>query len=496
MFNYSPNVFKKKTVSEQLFPSLYAQPQAPKTTSYPSSTPKPVVAPKQYPPLKGNYTSTPQPATTTPKFKPITQVTPKPTPQPTQPNPFAGFQAIADQQIKSRQAGLDQKQANIKKSFGLANEALDSQIPEYENAFNQFKTNSEMGVKDIQASGDRQKQQTRDYFGEAQKLSAQTRNQNRAQTGRTFANLGTVDSRGEGSFQQATENIDSEFNSETAKRLNEQANKLTEIDAVVGKAERDSIQAIQAEEIKKNSLIKQIRVARQQNDIEMENSLIDAYNEADDYINQIKSGIEQLKMASEQEKTRLDQESKAFEEQFKNLSPNFMKTGVPKTMADFMFRTKNPDIYEKIGSGSNDGKKTEKQMAYEAAATIAGNALTKLQSGNVKSGIGNTALGKLGETWGFNSQEQQSYRSDIAAMRTAVQNALLGANMSPKEMEQIMAGIPQYSDSPSIAEEKLRGLMRNLPLLAGNGQSALGIGQSSGGNIVTAPDGTQIMIVD
>jgi hypothetical protein len=151
-----------------------------------------------------------------------------------------------------------------------------------------------------------------------------------------------------------------------------------------------------------------------------------------------------------------------------------MNTGVPQTEADFRYQTENYKAFQPGGGG----KKTEKQMAYEAAGQIAQNALAKLQTGSATSGFGQNMLGSIGEKLGTNTASQQSYRSDIAAMRTAVQNALLGANMSPKEMEQIMAAIPQYNDAPSIAKQKLNSLITNLPILAGSGQTVSSLDQS------------------
>jgi hypothetical protein len=150
-----------------------------------------------------------------------------------------------------------------------------------------------------------------------------------------------------------------------------------------------------------------------------------------------------------------------------------MQTGIPQNENDYRFYIENYKSYQPEG-----GKKTEKQMAYEAAANIAKNALSKLNSGSASSGFGQKALGSIGEKLGTNSSEQQAYRSDIAAMRTAIQNALLGANMSPKEMEQIMAAIPQYNDAPGIARQKLNSLITNLPILAGNGETVSALDQS------------------
>ena len=101
-------------------------------------------------------------------------------------------------------------------------------------------------------------------------------------------------------------------------------------------------------------------------------------------------------------------------------------------------------------------KKTEKQQMFVNAAEAAQQALTLLDKGGVSTGIGQGFVGGLGERTGMNSATQQQYRSTIAIARTIARNAMLGANMTEKELESIAAFIPEYSDAPNIAKEKLK----------------------------------------
>jgi hypothetical protein len=263
-------------------------------------------------------------------------------------------QAFAEEQRK-------QKENFLRQRYGLANEQLDAAIPQYEDEFNAFKSNTEAGIRDMKASGEMQKGQTKDYYGEAQRQAAKNRTDVRGQTQRTFANLGTLDSRGEGSFAQTTENQDSDFNRFTQQNLKAQADKLTEIDMSVGKAEREASNAIVQEESKMRGLIKQIQLAKSQNRLDEAEQLTQAFNDSQQYIYDIQDGVNNMKYQFAQEKEKLDQALSMQQTETANLSPEFMKTGVPQTMNDFIYRTKNAGAFEnKIGaetkSAGNSGK--------------------------------------------------------------------------------------------------------------------------------------------
>lgn len=100
-------------------------------------------------------------------------------------------------------------------------------------------------------------------------------------------------------------------------------------------------------------------------------------------------------------------------------------------------------------------KITETQKKFSNASIAGQKALDLLNKGNIATGIGQDIVGGLGEKLGYNTQEQQQYRSTLALARTAVRNALLGANMTPKELESIKAFIPEFDDAPTTAKYKL-----------------------------------------
>ena len=280
---------------------------------------------------------------------------------------MANIKALGEkQQLAAKQRALDTEKS-LKDRYKNANEELGLQVPELDTELQNFKNTEAAGLAEAKKAAEAQKATTSDYYGEAQRLAAQTRNETRGQTGRVFANLGTIDSRGEGSYQQGMENIDTEFNRETQKRLNEKAAKLSDIDSTYYKAEVASNNAIRAKEAEKTKLVRQIKLAQQQNNLDLADRLTEAWQVADDAVTEIENNLMQLKYASEQETEKTQREL----DQLKGLSESFLTTGKPSTMNDMMFVKDNPDFAKNIASmGLAGGVNTSKQKALGIAQEL------------------------------------------------------------------------------------------------------------------------------
>lgn len=300
---------------------------------------------------------------------------PAPTPVPT-PSASDSYLALLQKSGADRaQAARDAQtsgDAITKAQYGLLNKTLDQSGQAYKDSFDQYKQGSEAGIADLTASGERQKSGVRDYTGEAQRLAAQTRRETQGQTQRTFSNLGTIDSTGEGSFQQATNNQDSEFNRFTQTNLKEQANKLAEIDSTVGQATRAATLAIQKEQSTLNGLLAQIETSKASNNLEQTRTLVTSYNDTQQRIYDIQDAIDQVTYQSGLEKEKLTLASKALTKEREGLSQGFITTGVPENMNDFFYRTneKHAGAYEKITASAGGASQSSATKALEIAKNI------------------------------------------------------------------------------------------------------------------------------
>lgn len=430
---------------------------------------KPVTTPKviQGSGMTGQYASNPT------TYRP----TPPPTPKPQNMNDWLSgtraLQARNDQFLNTSEAkrtALAQKQyddtiALQNEMYGNANNDLKAQIPILDERMGKFESGVRANMAEADVIGGENKTQAQTYTGDAQRTAMQNKRQTDAQREKQYAALGTIDSYGTGSFTQGNENADSEFNRGTQQRYDSLAQNLTEIDRKVTSYKTEALALIDTEKAKYEDTVRQINTQLRDNDVARRAAITQAYNATQEAINGISDQYEGLRITAEKDKLTFQQEMDklAAENTMPTVSDWFKQTGQPQTQDDFDFIYKNPTAataLQKMIGGANGGKKTEKQAAFANAAQSGEYALNLLSSGQVNSGFGQGVAGAWGERFGSNSATQQDYRSTIAAARTLARNAMLGANMSPKELESLSALIPEYSDDPEIAKQKLTTFVR------------------------------------
>lgn len=273
---------------------------------------------------------------------PTTTSVPKPQVQ-TAPNPHDAYlqatEKLAAQQAEFAKNRQTQREASTKSKYQTLKEMISGQLPTAEQNFNNFRNDSEADIADLKATGERQKGSAEDYYGEAQRDAAKTYRETQGSNQRMFANLGTVDSRGEGSFQQATENTTSDFNRFTQQTLRAKADKFAEIDSTVATAERQAKAAIRQEASKLEDLKKQIQFALINNDQAMADELTGIAQESEQTIMAIQEAVNGMKYQADLEKYKIQLQSND------ELSPVFLQTGVPQTKADFTWKLNNGKEY-------------------------------------------------------------------------------------------------------------------------------------------------------
>jgi|GEM_PF-7088676 len=435
----------------------------------------------------------------TPKVQGPTYSVPKPKPetefQKTIPHPDASTnwlsygtgaalkkQTLAEQQRK-------QNEDYIKQQYGLANQQLQEQLPAAQKQFGEFKANTEATIADLLAGGERQKGQARDYYGEAQRGAAQTRRETQGQTARTFANLNTLDSRGEGSFAQATENADSEFNRYTQQNLKAQADKLSEIDAAVGAAERSARATITQEETKINELARSIQYAMANNDLQQARELTAAFNQSQQYIYDIEDSVAQMKYQFGLEQQKLENEMARTSTA--NLSRQFKNTGKPATDADMEFIYNNPK-----GSAAYTAAlaSTNVNNSQQSAVKDTINLIDQVSTRDLTYNLG--IAGALPKIPGTNAYGTSRLIQQIKDQLTLASRGQLKGQGQITEGEQKMlaSAVTALDSGMSPADfkaemNKVRGILER-----NGGVSIPQPGQQ--GSIITAPDGQQIIIVD
>lgn len=344
--------------------------KTPSVTLKPQSVTQPnmSVAPKtiQGSGMTSQYASNPT------NYKPTaTQPPATPTPLSTPQDPTNVFLQGLDQRTSQKQAFINQQKADQEKAindrYNVLGQQIKSQLPTAENNFNVFKTNTMANIDAIKASGERQKSNAKDYYGEAQRLAAKTLGETKARDQRTFSNLNTIDSYGEGSFAQANENSTSDFNRYTQQNLKAQADKFAEIDNTVASAEREAYTIISQEEAKLETLKQQIQFALINNDMAQAEELRGVATQSQQLIFDLQDAVDGLKYQADLEKYKLQLEQTDTE----GLSSAFLQTGTPQTQQDYIYRLKNADNYAKLfPNGGQNGQNNEKQTINNVISTL------------------------------------------------------------------------------------------------------------------------------
>lgn len=386
--------------------------------------------------------------------------TPKPAVPPPAPSVATGYMNTLQQSGDAQKALAEKmRQDNekyVRDMFAPVNAGLDQSAQASRNNFNAYKADSEAGIQDIQTQGETQKSNAKDYYGDAQLQAAKSRDQVRGQTQRTFSNLNTIDSRGEGSFAQATENQDSAFNSFTQGNLKAQAQKLTEIDMQVSTAVRAAKTAVLQEESKLNEILGKIEIAKSQNNTEMAKNLVTAYNESQQRIYDIQDGIDNIKHQYQLEQEKFKQAQDQLSKETAGLSPEFLQNGQVKTMQDFIYRSKHPELYDKVAATSAITGNNQNKALTMVNGLLTDNSYDNIsglwQPGNIPvvnqfGGTGNTAaqwdgLKNLLTLAGRGQLKGSGQVSDFET-KMLEKAALAGLDPSKQTPEQFKAGLQQ-----------------------------------------------------
>lgn len=428
---------------------------------------KPVVMPKviQGSGMTGQYAS-----------NPTNYVPPKVTPPPTNMNDWLSgtkaLQARTDQFYNSSEAkrkALAQKQyddavALQNEMFANANNDLRGEIPRLDERMSKFET----GVRDNMAQADvigaENKEQAKTYTGDAQRTAMQNKRQTDAQREKQYAALGTIDSYGTGSFTQGNANADTEFNRGTQQRYDSLAQNLTEIDRKVASYKTEALALIDTEKAKYEEQVREINRQLRDNDVARRGAIAQAYNTTQEAINNISDQYEGLRLTAEKDKLTFQQEMDklAAENTMPTVSDWFKQTGQPQTQEDFDFIYRNPTAATALQKmiGGSGTKQTETGMKFSLAAQTAQQALDSLQSGLANTGKGQAISSAWGKFSGSQSPSQTDYETKLAAARSVALNALSGAAVSPSEYKRLKDMIPNITDEPQIAEQKLTSFVQ------------------------------------
>ena len=450
-------------------------------------------APQSYPMPSVNRT-TPPTSTPPPTVKPpVAQPTAQQTYEQKYNNYLAQSQARKEQLAQQNEAEAKMK---AQEEYDANKTSLTASKGNLDTMMSGFRQRAATG----QARLDTQAQQNRDRTnvtaGENQRQLAIDRRDARNDNEKRYAALGTIDSMGTGSFQSANENTESDFLSLTAKNKQATQTAIQDIDNKLFDAKASSEERIATEESKYNDAILEIEKLLAGN----ETGKAQAIRAASQLLAQKKAEIqdeyEGLRITSEKEKYDLQAklEASAMDDEklkaiFAGASPDFLKTGQPKTAQDQFIIFKYPKEAEAYMKMLTDSK------------AMSGNSGEKEKLISLVNDISNS--GGLGRITGIQGMiplipggKEQLVKGQIDQLKALLslenRQKLKGSGaISDREM-----GILERASSllnQNLNEQQFKQVLSQLKTELSTG-SPSSINQ--GGQVITAPDGQQIIIVD
>lgn len=258
----------------------------------------------------------------------------------------------------------------LDKIYGQKNQALSNQIPFLQKNFGQFKTDTEGSINDATAGAGQASVGAETQWGGDQRALAQTRRESEGRNNSKYALLNTTDSYGEGSYGRAQENVESDFNRQTATGLQGLENKKFQIGQELSTFVRQAKSYIINEQTNLNAKLQEISDNMGLNDSEKLMLKKQANDEYQSGILGIKQNLVNLKYQYAQSDTS-------------NLSDQFLKTGVPTSAKEFEFLQKNKDAFANLTTPVNNNKNKALTMVNNILGGNMGGISGALRTGHI-----------------------------------------------------------------------------------------------------------------
>lgn len=288
------------------------------------------------------------------------------------PSYITGYETLAERQKALLEEQNKQAKDYYDKSYNERNRLLEQSIPKLQSQVRTATANIQKGIGSAQQSAEYKKQNAEDRWGESQRLAAQTRNESEARNRNRFAALGTTDSWGAGSYGQAQENVESDFNRFTQQGLRTKEQNMFEIDRALQDYEIEAQTQIDTLEANLSNTVDQIQSSINLNNIDKQKMIDEAFTKYQQGVLAVDEGMQNV----------YAQYYQALEKaQASSLSPEFMQTGIPQNENDYKFYIENKDKVDSFSGGGSQSSPA--QQAFLIADELLGMDTNKI------SGFGN-----------------------------------------------------------------------------------------------------------
>ncbi len=440
------------------------------------------------------------PTTGSPSAPPVDKTQPPPT-------ATSNYQKMYQDYLNRSQAQrnmLAQQQRDedmrvAQENYDLTNKSLQASRANLDNLLSGIRSRSSASSARLNTQAEANKENARVESGANQRKLMEDRRQLQAQKEKQYAALGTIDSYGTGSFQSANENIDNDFLRMTNENKRLLERNLFDIDQKLLDAKANIEEQLATEESKYNDAIIQIENAQGLNDAQRNQLVRGAQMKYQTAQADIFDQYENLRLTAEKEKAdaqaKLDQASQDEQklmDVMKTASPAFLQTGVPQTAQDQFIIMKYPKEAEAYAKMIKEGQASAGSKNKDTALSMV-NRLLEQDTSSITGALRTGGVPVLSSLRG-SAIQQADYNGLKALLALAERGQLKGtgavSDFEAKMLEKAaMAGLTQ--DLPDHEFRRRLEILRN-DLMSGGAVSS----EVIQGNLITAPDGKLIQIID
>jgi hypothetical protein len=237
-----------------------------------------------------------------------------------------------------------------------------------------------------------------------------------------------------------------------------------EIDDKVGTAERAVIQGKNAEYRKYLSEARKIDNTLTEGTLEYEQAMNKAYGDYQTKIFALDDTFSQIQYAAEAQKMQYGQQNLSSQ-----LSKQFMSTGVPQTMADYMYIQKDPKAAEYIKNTAGGG-------ASQAKDELLG-VIGKLRNGNIGAITGFTRTGWVP---GSEGALTKNYYDQLKSMLSLENREKLKGSGAISDFEAKILANAASALGQNLSEDQFRLVLSDLETKLGGGQAQTNVNDPLG----------------
>lgn len=375
----------------------------------------------------------------------------------------------------------------MERIYGQTAKTLKDQIPVLQERSQTTQDLIRKGLENVNQRGAMAKGNIEEQTGTTLRSQAQSKREVDSKRNAIFAGNNTTDSYGFGGYQMEQSNADNEFLREQNMTKRGRDQQLAGIDAQLVSAQTTAEMAINDEVAKFNDTVRQINNSLTMGEIEKKNAIENSYNNLEKTLFSIRDGYN-TETASLYEK-----QLKLMQTVAEASSPDKTNKDADALRQEYIMRTEKsgfPEVYSAYNKimSTSDSAAGDMSMIFAYMKLLdpqsvvrEGEFATAQNSGSVPDAIRNTYNKALN-----GERLQPSQRTDFRKQAETIFGDYR------KTQDQVDAYYGSQASSRNLDPYNVVGLYGNYQANRNSGQPST----QSSGNIIVAPDGQQVMIVD